>query len=828
MADDASGEDAGRLRSRIVDLERRLAESERTVHARAVDLGRALEEGRDLLESAPDAILITDASGRIVRLNAQAEAMFGYDRGELLGEPVEALLPERFRARHAGHHAKFHTNPRPRPMGSGLDLYGRRKGGDEFPVDITLSPMRAADGLVIGIIRDVTGRKRAEEELQRAKEAAEAASRAKSEFLANVSHEIRTPMNGILGMTELALETELTAEQGDYLGTVKASAEALLLVINDLLDLSKIEAGKLDLEPVAFDLDEDLAGTLEALALAAHQKGLELACRIAPGVPDNLVGDPIRLRQVVTNLVGNAIKFTERGEVVLSAGVESGRTSAGEVHLHFRVLDTGIGIPAADRGRIFEAFAQADASLTRHHEGTGLGLALSSRLVAMMGGRIWVESELGRGSTFHFTARFGLAEAGPREDVPPAIRGMPVLVVDDNGTSRLILRDLLAGWEMRPTMVEGGLEALDALRRAAEGGEPFGLVLVDSSMPSMDGYELAERIARRPDDAGPPIVLMIPKGQWAEVARLGEKGIAATTTKPIRRSGLREAIGAALAPSPRPDGAAPPVSREPRGGRRALDILLAEDDAVNRKLVGTKLRKEGHRVVTAGNGREALAALDLRTFDAILMDVQMPEMSGLEATAAIRSREEGTGRHVPIIAMTAHAMRGDRELCLAAGLDGYLTKPIRFPALMRAIEGLATAAEPDGPARGYGAGILDPAAALDCVGGDAALLKQLVGLFLDDRPRIMADLRTAIARGDAPGVHLAAHTLEGALTHFGALAAYDAALGLELRGRAGDLAGAPEALAALETELSRLEPALLGLVPGPDRPRIGVDHDGTR
>jgi PAS domain S-box-containing protein len=496
MSGGISTEEIERLRLRITALEQQLDTYQRILLEQAGKLEHSLKDYRNLLESAPDAIVMTDGQGRILRLNSQAEALYGYDRSELVGQHVEILIPERFRQRHVGQRTGYISQPRRRPMGAGLELYGQRKDGREFPVDIALSPMEVGgETVVISIIRDMTERAREEQELHRAKETAEAANRAKSEFLANISHEIRTPMNGILGMMDLVLETELTAEQREYLGTVKASAEALLMVINDVLDFSKIEAGKLDLEPIAFDLDEVLGGTVEALAWQAHEKGLELAFHIPQGVPEALVGDPIRLRQVLTNVIGNALKFTERGEVVVRV-VTVGAMAGDEVSLHFTVRDTGIGIPAHEQQRIFDAFAQADGSLTRRYEGTGLGLTISSRLIAMMGGKIWVESQVGQGSTFHFTAHFGLQQtpmAARHTGIPDSWEGLPVLIVDDNATSRLILNEVLRGWTLKPTPVDGAAAALEGLCRAVV-QEPFALLLLDATMPDVDGFALARRV----------------------------------------------------------------------------------------------------------------------------------------------------------------------------------------------------------------------------------------------------------------------------------------------------------------------------------------------
>jgi PAS domain S-box-containing protein len=777
-----------------------------------------------LVENLPVHVLRKDLDGRFTFANRSFCQLLGRPLQEILGKTDGDFYPAEL-----AH--KYREDDR-RVAATGElfeDVEENEKDGELRYVQVMKSPVCDAAGKIVGtqaVFWDVTEREIAEAERERAKQAAEAANRAKSAFLANMSHEIRTPMNAIIGMTELLLDTRLSAEQREYLTTVHESGEALLLLINDILDFSKIEAGRLELEHAEFDLYETLGDTMKLLALRAHRKGLELACHFRPDVPAAVVGDGPRLRQVVVNIVDNAIKFTARGEVLLDVGVELREAEA--VTLHFAVKDTGIGIPAEKHQLVFGAFEQADSSTTRRFGGTGLGLTIAAKLVDLHGGRIWLESEVGKGSTFHFTARLGLGRAAPAPWSRPAtIQDLPVLVVDDNATNCRILEEMLRNWGIKPTVTGDARGAIEALHGAVRAGEPIRLVLTDVNMPEIDGFTLVAMIRREPEFQGVMVMMLTSGDQPGDISRCEQLGVAGYVFKPVKQSELFNAIVAALGTIAGDSHGSDWVRQRPRP-MRPLQILLAEDSLVNQKLILGLLSRYGHSVCVAQNGQEALGMLEQRPFDLILMDVQMPEMDGLQATAAIRAGERQKGGHTPIIAMTAHAMRGDREACLAAGMDAYVSKPIRAKLLLDTMESLiGSAAEPVAAASGaapsapqdtpQSGAVLDWSDALANVRGDEELLRSMARAFLEELPRLRSTMRQAVARQDRAALRLASHTLKGSTHYFGAHRAFELALRLETLAREGEFTDAENALVALEAEMVQLTPVVsrYAIEPGP-------------
>ena len=669
-------------------------------------------------------------------------------------------------------------------------------------------------------------------ELEVARDAAQDASRAKSEFLANMSHEIRTPLNAVMGLTDVLLGTRLDERQTDFLVTVRDSADALLSVLNDILDFSKIEAGKLDLERVHFDIHDTVDDTLTALALRAEAKGLELACYVDPALPTPLLGDPGRLRQILSNLVSNAVKFTEVGEVVVRVMADG--PVEGSARLRFTVRDTGIGIPPEKLERLFDPFEQADTSTTRRYGGTGLGLSISRQLAEMMDGEIGAESTPGAGSTFHFTARFDVpdrARIRPAEE-PAPLEGVRVLLVDDNDTNRTILNEVTIAKGMRPFAARSADEAIGLLDRAHEEGDPFQLVVSDVHMPDADGFMLVERIRRDARLAGLPVVFLTSAGQTGDLERCEALGVASRLVKPIKQSELYqvmtralgvEGVPARLASAPDlPEPVASPPLATSLPSLPPLRILLVEDSPANRKVALAMLGGMGHSFEIAANGREALDLLAQQSFDVVLMDVQMPEMDGLEATAAIRAGESGTASHVPIIAMTAHALRGDREKCLAAGMDEYVAKPIRrvqlLEALRRTVATGETGADPTPPrpaaarARPSAGGVIRGAPLFQELGGEVDVLHEVVDAYVTETLENLRRLPGLIASGASDDVRRLAHTLKGAMRSLGATDAARESFALEELARAGDLTAASAVLQRVDLTVSQVLPDWVGFL----------------
>ena len=774
---------------------------------------------RTLFDSTSDAVMLLDENG-FFDCNKATLKMFGFSSlEEFCSKHLMDISPEKQpggmdhpEGIDSAMLANMHLGIATQAGSHSFEwVHKRADNGKTFDAEVLLNAMIQEGRTILqATVRDISERKQAENLLWQAKAAAEQANQIKSDFLANMSHEIRTPMNGIIGMTELALDTALTQEQREYLSMVKSSADSLLHIVNDILDFSKIESGKLDIEIIEFSLENMLRDTMKSLATRAHQKNLELLLHIAPDVPDRLQGDPGRLRQVIVNLVGNAIKFTETGEIEVSVLCIEGKRES-RFRLQFSVRDTGIGIPPEKFQTIFESFSQADTSTTRKYGGTGLGLTISAQLVELMGGKIELDSEVGKGSNFHFILPMNAVSTDPLASYQSTgkIAGMSVLVADDNETNRKLLQEILQNWKMKPTVVESGQRALDELEQAAQRGNPYQVALIDLQMPGMDGFELAEKIRQHPEHVRATVMMLTSEGQRGDAARCRELGIASYLMKPVSQFELLDAIMTALGePNQQPPAL---ITRHSlRETRRKLNLLLAEDNKVNQTLATRLLEKLGHKVTLANNGLEAVEHSQKGPFDAILMDVDMPVMNGYEATERIRELEKTTGRHIPIVAMTAHAMQGVREECLSHGMDGYLTKPIDTEALWCELDSLGQGPTLDlveEPSQQILA-IADFDQARKSMDDSTELFNEIVRLFLEDAPPHMKRIYEGLAQGDAKAVLQSAHALKGMAGIFVAERTLDAAERVE---KSAGQENCAEAVAELDIALNELLVALRAL-----------------
>jgi two-component system, sensor histidine kinase and response regulator len=803
------------LAAQKAELERSIEQRERVeceLYAAKLAAEEASKGLGPFFQVALDMLCIAGMDGYFKRINPAFCTTLGYPEEELLGKPFLDFV-------HPDDQAK--TLAAVADLGSGKSLVDfvnryRHRDGHYLWIEWTAAPNRDATA-IYAAARNMTARIQLEAELIEARQAAEAANRAKSSFLANMSHEIRTPMNGVIGMTELLLNTEMSADQRGYLSLVRQSADSLMTVLNDILDFSKIEAGKMELEKHEFDLRDAIGDTLQTLAVRSAEKGVELAYVVRADVPDCLVGDVGRLRQIIINLVGNAIKFTQQGEIVVEVVVET--LTKDQVSLHVRVTDTGIGIPREKQEDVFQSFTQAEGSTTRRFGGTGLGLTISRQLAELMKGRLWLESEPGKGSVFHFTALFDLGVEKPAaaRHMPETLLDLPVLVVDDNATNRMILEQMLRNWAMKPICAASGPEALQILEVAQKEPSPIRLVLLDYMMPDMDGIEVTRHVRERFGEEAPKILILSSGSRFAESAGAALVGVERFLTKPVKQSDLFDAITRAMGSATSEDRSIisndTPKSLSPG----PMNVLLVEDGRVNQMVAIKLLEDRGHIVTLANNGREAVDILARTTFDAILMDIQMPEMNGYEATAVIRQREVATGKHVPIIAMTANAMKGDREQCLAAGMDDYISKPVHSALLYATIEKYADlnplreAAAHDAPVPQESQADAVPAFDADAFKasiGDVALMRELIAVFFEDSKKLLADAQQALGKRDAEALYHAAHSLKGMVGNYAATPAFQAVSALTHSTRAGNLRKARSLLATAVKEMSRLSTAL--------------------